>query len=106
MSLCLFRVTQEALTNALKHSHTRTIQVEASQDSANVRLSVKDFGIGFDPALQSSGIGLTSMRERLRIFGGELRVSSQPNLGAEVVAELPLPGKPTVMTAQCGSTAN
>jgi PAS domain S-box-containing protein len=106
MSLCLFRVTQEALTNALKHSHTRTIQVEASQDSANVRLSVKDFGIGFDPALQSSGIGLTSMRERLRIFGGELRVSSQPNLGAEVVAELPLPAKPTVLTAQCGSSAN
>jgi PAS domain S-box-containing protein len=106
MSLCLFRVAQEALANALKHSQTRRILVSASQESANVRLSVKDFGIGFDPAIQSSGIGLTSMRERLRIFGGELRVTSQPNLGAEIIAELPLPVKPATMTAQCGSAAD
>jgi PAS domain S-box-containing protein len=106
MSLCLFRVAQEALANALKHSHTPEILVVASQDSAKVRLSVKDFGIGFDPAIQSSGIGLTSMRERLRIFGGELRVASQPNLGAEIIAELPLPAKPATMTAQCGSAVN
>jgi PAS domain S-box-containing protein len=103
LSLCLFRVAQEALANALKHSHTRKIFVEASQDSANVRLSVRDFGTGFDPEIQSSGIGLTSMRERLRLYGGELRVSSTPNEGAEIIAELPLPAKPAALAAQCGS---
>jgi PAS domain S-box-containing protein len=106
MSLCLFRVAQEALANALKHSHTRKVLVQALQDSAIVRLSVKDFGIGFNPAIQSSGIGLTSMRERLRVFGGELRVSSEPNRGAEIIAELPLPAQPAAMAAQYGSTVN
>lgn len=103
MSLCLFRVAQEALGNAVKHSHTEKVLVKASQDSAIVRLVVQDFGIGFDPATRSSGIGLTSMRERLRLFGGELRVSSEPNLGAAIIAELPLPAKLASMAAQYGS---
>jgi PAS domain S-box-containing protein len=92
-SLCLFRVAQEALSNALKHSLSKRILVEASQDAGKVRLSVKDFGVGFDPASTGNGIGLTSMRERLRICGGLLQVSSTPNSGAEVVAELPVDQK-------------
>jgi PAS domain S-box-containing protein len=106
ISLCLFRVAQEALANALKHSHTQKILVQATQDSLTVRMSVKDFGTGFDPAIQSSGIGLTSMRERLRILDGVLRVSSGPNLGAEIIAELPLPVKPAVMAAHCSSAVS
>jgi len=98
-SLCLFRVAQEALANALKHSLTKKIRVEASQDAAKVRLSVKDFGVGFNPAGATAGIGLTSMRERLRICGGVLMVSSTPNLGAEIVAELPVPPKARAATA-------
>jgi PAS domain S-box-containing protein len=89
-SLCLFRVAQEALSNALKHSASKRIQVEASQDEGKVRLSVKDFGVGFDPAFAGNGIGLTSMRERLRICGGVLQVSSTPKSGAEIIAEVPL----------------
>jgi PAS domain S-box-containing protein len=100
-SLCLFRVAQEALSNALRHSSSKRILVEASQDAGKVRLSVKDFGIGFDPACAGSGIGLTSMRERLRICGGILRVSSTPNSGAEVVAELPVADRARAAIAGC-----
>jgi PAS domain S-box-containing protein len=105
-SLCLFRVAQEALANALKHSLSKRILVEASQDSGKVRLCVKDFGIGFNPAAATNGIGLTSMRERLRICGGVLRVSSTPNLGAEIVAELPVPAKTQAAMAGCASRPN
>ena len=106
ISLCLFRVAQEALANALKHSHTQRILVAATQDASSIRLSVKDFGTGFDPAIQSSGIGLTSMRERLRILDGQLRVSSEPHHGTEIIAELPVPPKPSAMAAHCSSAAN
>jgi PAS domain S-box-containing protein len=105
-SLCLFRVAQEALSNALKHSSSKRILVEASQDGGKVRLSVKDFGVGFNPASATRGIGLTSMRERLRICGGVLRVSSTPNLGAEIIAELPVSEKAQRAIAGCRSHPN
>jgi len=53
-----------------------------------VRLSVKDFGVGFDPSVQTGGIGLMSMRERLRFCGGLLTVKSAPNEGTEIAAEV------------------
>ena len=88
ISLCLFRVTQEALSNALKHSQARTIMVEGEEEGALVRLRISDDGVGFDPANVSSGIGLTSMRERLRLVGGELFVSSAPNSGTTITAQV------------------
>jgi PAS domain S-box-containing protein len=88
MALCLFRVAQEALNNALKHSQARTIVVEGEQDGALVRLRISDDGVGFDPRSTSSGIGLTSMRERLRLVGGELFIASAPNCGTKVTAQL------------------
>jgi len=105
VTLCLYRVAQEALANALKHSFTKKVLVRVSQDSEKVRLTVKDHGVGFDPGVYSGGIGLTSMRERLRMGGGVLRVSSTPGLGAEIVAELPLTAKPKAMAAHCGATS-
>ena len=88
VALCLFRVAQEALANALKHSHTKRVDVNVVQDSKKVRLTVKDYGVGFDPSFQTGGIGLMSMRERLRFCGGMLTVRSTPNEGTEVAAEV------------------
>ena len=88
VALCLFRVAQEALANALKHSHTKRVDVNVVQDSKKVRLTVKDYGVGFDPSVQTGGIGLMSMRERLRFCGGMLTVRSIPNEGTEVAAEV------------------
>jgi len=88
VALCLFRVAQEALANVLKHGNTKKAQVKLIQDSRKVRLTVKDFGIGFDPSIQSGGIGLISMRERLSLCGGALFVKSAPNRGTEITAEV------------------
>ncbi len=89
VELCLFRVAQEALANVLKHGRTKQAVVKVVQDSEKVRLTVKDFGVGFDAASQSGGIGLISMRERLSFCRGVLAVKSAPNQGTEITAEVP-----------------
>ncbi|HTZ34112.1 MAG TPA: PAS domain S-box protein [Methylomirabilota bacterium] len=93
VALCLLRVAQESLANALKHARTNKVDVRLTQDGEKVHLVVQDFGQGFDPATQSGGIGLTSMRERLRLCGGVLRVKSSPNKGTEIAAEVTAPAK-------------
>jgi PAS domain S-box-containing protein len=88
IALCLFRVAQEALANVLKHGGTNKAVVNVTQDSERVRLVVRDFGLGFDPATKSRGIGLVGMRERLRLCGGFLSVNTAPNQGTEIIAEI------------------
>ena len=90
-SLCLFRIAQEALSNALKHSRAGTIVVEGEQEGALVRLRISDDGVGFDPTIGFSGIGLTSMRERLRLVGGELFISSAIKSGTSITAQVRIP---------------
>ena len=87
-SLCLFRVAQEALANVLKHGHTKKVLISLARSSEKVRLTIKDFGVGFDSSTPSAGIGLMSMRERLRICGGHLHISTAPNQGTQITAEL------------------
>jgi signal transduction histidine kinase len=72
----------------IKHSGARAVLVEAFKVQARVLLRIKDNGIGFDYSRQSSGIGLTSMRERLRLVGGQLLVDSSLNEGTEITAEV------------------
>ena len=88
VALCLFRVAQEALANVVKHGQTKKVRVATSQDAGRARLTVKDYGVGFDPAMDSEGIGLIGMRERVRFCGGLLLVKSAPNLGTEITAEV------------------
>ena len=92
VSLCLFRVLQEALHNAVKHSGVSHFEVEFCGTSEGVRLTVRDSGIGFDPeaAMKGGGLGLTSMRERLKLVDGELSIESQPTLGTVIHACVPL----------------
>ncbi len=87
-ALCLFRVAQEALANVQKHGRTKKVQVKVIQDSDKVRLTIRDFGVGFDSSTRSAGIGLISMRERLHFCGGALSVTSAPNQGTEIAAEV------------------
>jgi PAS domain S-box-containing protein len=92
MALCLFRVTQEALSNVVKHSKARQAQVELSKARDEIRLQIVDAGTGFDIALNDTdvGIGLVGMRERLRLVGGRLSVQSALGRGTEIRAEVPL----------------
>ncbi len=92
ISLCIFRVLQEALQNAVKHSGSRRFQVSLSRKSNDIVLTVHDSGIGFDPVqtIKGSGLGLTSMKERLKLVDGELLIESQPQTGTTIHARVPL----------------
>jgi len=95
-SICLFRVLQEALQNAAKHSGVRHFQVELSHTSREIQLTVADHGAGFDPkcALNGCGLGFTSMQERLRLINGSLSIKSKPGRGTRVYARVPFCSKP------------
>jgi len=92
VALCLFRIAQEALANLVKHSGAKQAQVELWGGADEIRLRIVDAGVGFDPVLRNAnvGIGLVSMRERLRLVGGRFSVQSAPMRGTEILAEVPL----------------
>jgi len=92
VALCLFRVTQEALGNVVKHSQADQAAVELRLKANTVHLRVADNGKGFDSDLSNlgAGIGLIGMTERLRLVGGQLTVRSEPMRGTEIQAEVPL----------------
>jgi len=92
ISLCLFRVLQEALHNAVKHSSVSHFGVELRGASDAVHLTVRDSGIGFNPeaAMKGHGLGLTSMRERLKLVDGQFSIESQPMRGTTIHAFVPL----------------
>jgi PAS domain S-box-containing protein len=91
-ALCLFRVLQESLQNALKHSGSQRFEVWLKRTSTGIELSVRDWGVGFKPeaAMRGQGLGLTSMRERLKLVRGELAIDSQAGLGTTVRATVTL----------------
>jgi PAS domain S-box-containing protein len=88
--LCIYRVAQEAIRNAVKHSHAREMFVDLSCSGGSILLKVADSGVGFDPSLSYQGIGLTTMRERLRVCGGELLVESDEGKGTTITARVKL----------------
>jgi signal transduction histidine kinase len=91
VSLCLYRVLQEALQNALKHSGERHFRVELIGDSTAIRLTVRDEGVGFNIRTDKrQGLGLISMRERTRLVHGEFTVKSEPGQGTTIRCRVPL----------------
>ena len=92
IALCLFRVLQEALRNAVRHSAARRFTVNVLGTPDGLCLTVRDEGRGFDAesASPDGGLGLTSMRERLKLVAGELSIESQLGKGTTIVARVPL----------------
>jgi signal transduction histidine kinase len=91
IALCLFRVMQEALHNAVRHSGVRQFAVQLEGTNQALKLTVRDGGVGFDAGTTaSSGLGLTSMKERLKLVGGTLSIQSQMKQGSTIVASVPL----------------
>lgn len=92
VSLALFRVLQEALHNAIKHSTVRQFGVELCGRPDEIYLAVTDAGRGFDPTetIHHRGLGLVSMRERVQLVGGRLAIDSSPGRGTIVQAYVPL----------------
>ena len=88
----LFRVTQEALTNVVRHSEAGRVSVRLWQETEQVCLSVRDNGRGFEVMKAAGkGLGLTTMRERIETYQGTVRISST-NQGTIVEVRLPCPG--------------
>jgi PAS domain S-box-containing protein len=92
ISLCLFRVLQEAMRNAVKHSGVRQFAVELRGSADAIDLTVRDAGLGFDPAkiVEHRGLGLLSMRERVDLAGGTFSIDSSPGRGTKIHVRVPL----------------
>jgi signal transduction histidine kinase len=90
LSLCLFRVLQEGLINAAKHSETRRIEVELRGTSGAIELRIRDFGSGFSVGTANEGLGLVSMRERVANVGGTFSIASALHSGTEIKVRIPL----------------
>jgi PAS domain S-box-containing protein len=103
IALCMFRVLQEAMQNAIKHSRSKRFDVSFRRTpSEMICLAVHDSGIGFDPgeAIKGKGLGFISMKERMKLVGGELSIESQPGKGTTIRASVPL--IPRSKSAQAG----
>jgi signal transduction histidine kinase len=105
VALCLFRVAQEALRNASRHSYASSIELTLRAVNDELELAIRDDGIGFDPKQKQArpSLGLASMRERLSLVGGTLRIESAPGRGTTVLASAPLTNE-AYNEASAGST--
>jgi signal transduction histidine kinase len=93
IALCLYRVAQEGLWNAVRHSKATKINIELKSDPEFVYLDIQDNGIGFDPSVTQSsrGLGLASMTERIRLAGGTIDIQAVPSQGVAIAVVVPIP---------------
>jgi two-component system sensor histidine kinase NreB len=92
LDVCLYRIAQEALRNAAKHSHAKEAWVEIGQHRDGIRLSVVDKGVGFDLRMLEAGrgLGLVSMRERAQLMFGTVTIKSALGQGTSVEVRVPV----------------
>jgi signal transduction histidine kinase len=86
----LLRISQEALSNVIRHAHAREVRIALSFETHQARLSVRDDGRGFQPDGRHAGLGLTSMRNRASALSGEWAISSGEGRGTEVRVSIPI----------------
>jgi signal transduction histidine kinase len=94
LETAVYRIVQEALTNATKHGQARRAIIEVSEDDRMVCATVRDDGAGFDPTVETEGFGLLGMHERADLLGGTLAVDSAPGRGATVTVSFPAHRRP------------
>ena len=92
LSLCLYRVAQEALRNVARHSGAKSVEIGLRAVGGGLELAVRDNGVGFDPTRKQGrpSLGLAGMRQRLALVDGELLINSTPGGGTSIVARAPL----------------
>lgn len=86
----MYRIVQEALTNAAKHGHAKRAVVEVHEDEINITVSVRDDGVGFDPHDHTDGYGLLGMHERVQLLDGSVEINSAPSEGTTIKASFPI----------------
>ncbi len=91
VSLCIYRIVQEALSNATKYSGAAEVNVALRTEGGGIRAIVSDAGRGFDPQADGhSGLGLVFMEERVKLLGGRCRITSAPGKGTRISAWVPI----------------
>ena len=91
LEVSIFRIIQEGLTNALRHSKSERVEITMRQVEQTIHVRIEDWGIGFDPTVPKAGhYGLEGIRERARLFGGAARVDSAPGKGTWIEVDLPV----------------
>ena len=92
LTLCLYRVAQEALGNVVRHADARRALLAIRRIDGEIELTVRDDGRGFDPAEVRAlgGLGLISLEERVRMLGGKLFIESEPRCGTELRVRMPV----------------
>ncbi|HCG02206.1 MAG TPA: histidine kinase, partial [Chloroflexi bacterium] len=86
----LYRIAQEALANIRQHAEATEAEIVLQRRASSINLTIRDNGHGFEPAVKREGHhGLTGMRERSRLLGGHLRITSHPDSGTVVTASVP-----------------
>jgi two-component system NarL family sensor kinase len=89
----IYRIAQQAVTNAVRHAGARNVCVRLTRDRSGLRLRVEDDGVGFDPVhVPADRFGLLGMRERARLLGGSLVVETAPDAGTAIDVTIPLRG--------------
>ena len=89
-ALSLYRIVQEGMQNIRKHARVKEAEVELTSVKDRLMLRIRDRGAGFNPAAaRNSGLGLTSIQERVRLLGGRLEINSAPGRGTELLIEVP-----------------
>jgi signal transduction histidine kinase len=86
----VYRLVQEALTNVVKHAAASHVSFTARESAGEILISISDDGAGFDQGVATAGRGLSGMRERVELLGGEIEVASEPGEGTEITARVPL----------------
>jgi signal transduction histidine kinase len=86
----MYRIVQEALTNAAKHGHAKRAVIEVHEDETDVHVCVRDDGCGFDPSEHTDGFGLLGMHERVHLLDGAIQVNSSPGGGTTIQASFPV----------------
>jgi signal transduction histidine kinase len=91
LEAAIFRIVQEAITNATRHGKSDRIEVRLTQVDDRLQVEIVDWGVGFDPgSVGGDRMGLQGIRERARLLGGRAEIESAPGKGARVFVELPI----------------
>lgn len=91
----LFRIAQEALTNVVRHAQAKHVRIDLRRDGEHFELTVRDDGLGFDPADRNRRrFGLRGMEERTRLLGGDFRVVTEAGRGTQIIVRLPIEPAP------------
>ena len=86
----LFRIVQEALNNARRHSEAAAVSIHLEEQGNTIRLTIQDYGFGFElDQIDPSRFGIRGIRERARLFGGTAKITSQPGNGTQIIVEIP-----------------